>query len=126
MMEEKDYVLRTCHEMVRMIMAMVFHRDVDAKDDNLSEENAAVYRKLLLLADSGEINEAENLLSEYYEPYRMEYFKMALMFYEHLNRMEDEFLAEHDFSRTEIADGIKYTADFYGYGHMADIFLEED
>ena len=53
-------------------------------------------------------------------------FELALMFYEKLNGKTDEFLEEHEYSREEVTDGIKYVVDFYGYGSLMDAFVDEN
>ena len=84
------------------------------------------YKKLISMIDGGQINEAENLLLDGLEPDSRAYFELALMFYEKLNGKTDEFLEEHDYSREEVTDGIKYVADFYGYGSLMDAFVDEN
>ena len=54
------------------------------------------------------------------------YFELTLLFYEKLNAKTDEFLEEHDYSREEVLDGIKYVVDFYGYGSLMDAFVDEN
>ena len=51
---------------------------------------------------------------------------LTLMFYEKLNGKTDEFLEEHEYSREEVTDGIKYVVDFYGYGKPDDAFVDEN
>ena len=78
------------------------------------------------LIDDGQINEAENLLLDGLEADSRAYFELTLMFYEKLNGKTDEFLEEHDYSREEVTDGIKYVVDFYGYGSLMDAFVDEN
>lgn len=58
-MYEQDYVMRMIHEMVRMLIKLLFNQDT-----------------------------------------------------------------EHNFSRQEIADGLKYMADLYGYGEIVEMLRE--
>ena len=63
MLEDKDYVMRMIHESIRMLIRLIFNRDIDKNEDmGISLETAELYRKLITMADAGEINEAENLL----------------------------------------------------------------
>ena len=72
-----------------------------------------------------EINEAENLLLDGLRENDKTCFETALLFYEKLSGKTDEFLAEHDYSRQEIVDGVKYVVNFYGYGSLLEVFTED-
>ncbi len=127
MFEEKDYYMRIVHELVRMLIRLVFSKDIDRDgEEAVPLEVLEKYKKLISMIDGGQINEAENLLLDGLEPDSRAYFELALMFYEKLNGKTDEFLEEHDYSREEVTDGIKYVADFYGYGSLMDAFVDEN
>lgn len=127
MFEEKDYYMRIVHELVRMLIRLVFNKDIDRDgEEAVPVEVMEKYRKLISMIDDGQINEAENLLLDGLEPDSRAYFELALMFYEKLNGKTDEFLEEHEYSRGEVTDGIKYVVDFYGYGSLMDAFVDEN
>ena len=127
MFEEKDYYMRIVHELVRMLIRLVFSKDIDRDDEEaVPLEVMEKYKKLISMIDDGQINEAENLLLDGLEADSRAYFELALMFYEKLNGKTDEFLEEHDYSREEVTDGIKYVVDFYGYGSLMDAFVDEN
>ena len=127
MFEEKDYYMRIVHELVRMLIRLVFNKDIDRDEEEaVPLEVMEKYKKLISMIDDGQINEAENLLLDGLEPDSRAYFELALMFYEKLNGKTDEFLEEHDYSREEVTDGIKYVVDFYGYGSLMDAFVDEN
>ena len=127
MFEEKDYYMRIVHELVRMLIRLVFSKDIDRGDEEaVPLEVMEKYKKLISMIDDGQINEAENLLLDGLEPDSRAYFELALMFYEKMNGKTDEFLEEHDYSREEVTDGIKYVVDFYGYGSLMDAFVDEN
>lgn len=127
MFEEKDYYMRIVHELVRMLIRLVFSKDIDRDDEEaVPLEVMEKYKKLISMIDDGQINEAENVLLDGLEPDSRAYFELALMFYEKLNGKTDEFLEEHDYSREEVTDGIKYVVDFYGYGSLMDAFVDEN
>lgn len=121
MLEDKDYVMQIVHEWIRTLIRLIFGKDIDGEEDpGISAEVAEQYRKLMAMIDDGEINEAENILLDGLEEGDRAYFEMALLFYEKLGGKTDEFLAEHDYSRQEVVDGLKYVVNFYGYGSVLD------
>lgn len=126
MIEQKDYVMRIVHEWVRTLIKLIFNQDIDKDDDDgISLEVMELYRKLLSMIDDGKINEAENILVDGLETGGQAYFEMALLFYEKLSGKTEEFLAEHDYSKEEVVDGLKYVVDYYGYGSLMDAFAED-
>ncbi len=126
MLEDKDYIMRLVHEIVRTLIRLIFSRDIDAKEEPaLPEETGEQYKKLLAMIEEGRINEAENLLLDGLDREDQAYFEMALMFYERLGRKSEEFLALHDYSGQEIVDGLRYVAEYYGYGNLFDLLSED-
>ena len=80
--------------------------------------------RLKRLIDAGKIGDAEDQLWEGIEEGNGTNFEMSLMFYEYLNEKSSDFLEEHQFSRKEIIEGIRYVSGCYGYGGMAEPLLE--
>ena len=127
MVEEKDYYMRVVHELVRTLIRLVFRKEIDKDEEKtVPLEVLEQYKKLTAMIDDGQINEAENLLLDGMEVDSRAYFELTLLFYEKLNAKTDEFLEEHDYSREEVTDGIKYVVDFYGYGSLMDAFVDEN
>ena len=127
MVEEKDYYMRVVHELVRTLIRLVFRKDIDKDEEKtVPLEVLEQYKRLTDMIDEGQINEAENLLLDGMEVDSRAYFELTLLFYEKLNAKTDEFLEEHDYSREEVLDGIKYVVDFYGYGSLMDAFVDEN
>ncbi len=124
-MFKKDYVMRLIQEAVRATLKLLFNIDTDKEEELVftEREKETTYDELLELINEGKINEAENKLLGELDPKDMEYYKMALMFYSYLNEKDIDFLEDHDFSKNEIIDGLKYVSDIYGYGSMAGALL---
>ena len=123
--EEKDYILRLIHQMVRMLIRMLFGKDIDFREEEqIPAEIRVPVKKFCAMVEDGDINEGENQLLEYINVKNPHHFLLALAFYEKLNEQEDEFLEKHRFSRLEVLDGIKYIVNAYGYGDLADAFVE--
>ncbi|WP_434309380.1 DUF6483 family protein [Hominifimenecus sp. rT4P-3] len=121
-MVSEDYATRAIRDMVRVLAKMVLNEEVVSEPSEDSPEDQ-LYRKLLALADAGEINEAENLLSEELDTENLEHFRLAMAFYLHLNEMEEDFLDEHDYSKEEIADGVRSVGENFGYRYDFELLV---
>ena len=66
-MIENDYMMRIIHEMVRMWLKLLFNIDEVKEEEIIFEDldSQQLYQKLRLMAEDGQINEAENLLYEH-------------------------------------------------------------
>ena len=126
MLEDQDYIMRIVHEWIRTLIRLIFNKDIDKGDDaDVPLEVMEQFRKLRAMIDDGEINEAENILLEGLREGDRAYFEMSLLFYEKLSGKTDEFLAEHDYSREEVVDGLKYVVNYYGYTSLLEAFTED-
>ena len=126
MLEDKDYVMRIVHEWIRTLIKLIFNKDIDKEEDaEIPLEVMEQFRKLNAMIDDGEINEAENILLDGLREGDRTYFEMSLLFYEKLSGKTDEFLAEHDYSREEVVDGLKYVVNYYGYGSLLEAFAKD-
>ncbi len=124
-MLQDDFIMRMIHEMVTTLLKLIFHIELGENEvQNFKDQGTASdYLELLALIQAGEINEAENKLLDGLDSDDMEHFKMALMFYYHLNEIDFNFLEEHNYSKTEITDGLRYVSSVYGYDSMAEALL---
>ena len=126
MLEDKDYVMRIVHEWIRTLIKLIFNKDIDKEEDaEIPLEVMEQFRKLNAMIDDGEINEAENILLDGLREGDRTYFERSLLFDEKLSGKTDEFLAEHDYSREEVVDGLKYVVNYYGYGSLLEAFAED-
>ena len=73
-----------------------------------------LFKKVIGLADEGDINGAENELLMTMEDDDPDYLELALTFYLYLNDMDVDYLDDHDYSREEILDGLKSLAEDWG------------
>jgi hypothetical protein len=124
-MLQDDFIMRMIHEMVTTLLKLIFHIELGENEvQNFKDQGTASdYLELLALIQAGEINEAENKLLDGLDSDDMEHFKMALMFYYHLNEIDFNFLEEHNYSKNEITDGLRYVSSVYGYDSMAEALL---
>lgn len=125
-MVSEDYATRAIRDMVRVLGKMVLNEELiryELPEEAEDSAEDALYRKLLDLADAGEINEAENLLSEELDSENMEHFRLAMAFYLHLNEMTEDFLDDHGYSKEEIADGARSVGEDFGYRYDFELLL---
>lgn len=127
-MYEQDYILRLIKEIIRTLLKLIFHLDVEQsalREEDLEADLQAESQKLTELMEDGQINDAENRLWEKLDGRDQGQFKMAMLFYLRLNEKDDEFLKENNYSREEIVEGLKYVSGMFGYEGITDIFLEK-
>ena len=109
---EKDYIMRMIYGIIQMLAVILFGKKLDAQDLIIAygDEFKGNNDYLLELVDKGEINAAENRLFEIIETSGMPKDALGpliLMFYEHVNSKDDDFLAKAGFSREEILTGLR-------------------
>lgn len=123
---EKDYIMRIVKEMVRMLLKLLFDIDTTrSMDDVISEaEEKETLERLLSMIDSGLVNEAENELYEITLDGDKTHLKTALIFYYHLAKKDEEFLARHGYTQEEVKEGVEDLIDRYGVKDIADLFIE--
>ena len=126
-MVEKDYIMRLIHELIMMILRLIFHQEVEdpvlaIKDETVKKQ----YLSYVALADQGQINEAENQIYEDRDTENQETLKAALLFYDYINAFSEEQLEQADFSREEIKDGIDQALQEFGYNGFDGISMLDD
>lgn len=116
MLEDKDYVMRIIHEIIRTMVKLLLNIDMDDGKQELPADSKAAdeYGRLLSMIGNGEINEAENRLYEFLDEGNMDHLELALRFYDKLNELDDEALKRAGFSRDEIKEGLIRAARIYG------------
>lgn len=126
-MFEQDYILRLIKEMVRALLKLLFHVDTESQIEELLEEKEQkqTLDSLLDMIDDGDINGAENRLYELLSHGKKEMLGAALLFYSYLNEKDDDFLAEQNYSREEIALGLKSIASNYNLNGIVEAFFIE-
>ena len=121
---EQDYIMRMIKDMTRMIAKLLLGKeapqymlpDAQPDDKGLDGDSGSFYRRLIQMADAGEINEAENLLTDYLDQGSgsKEELEVALGFYVYINEMSNDFLDEHEYSREEIYQGLESLSTQFG------------
>jgi len=117
MIYQQDWIIKQIENMVQMIAKIIFKKDVVTYTVTYNEVNTGkdlLYTELLELLSSLKINQAENLLFNNIKPSDWDYLKIAMDFYTKLNKLSDEELAEADFSREEIKNGLEEILKMFG------------
>lgn len=124
-MVKDDYIMRMIHEMIQAVLTLLLGRDTESKEEIVLPETTQdeEFQKLIHLVNEGRINDAENQLWDLLDKDQARHFQMALLFYDHLNDLEDDVLEVADFSREEVADGLVRVMKLYGYEDMARTFI---
>ena len=109
---EKDYIMRMIYGITQMLAVILFGRKLDTKELILAfgDEFQGNNDYLLEMVDRGEINTAENKLFEIIDSSGMEQDALGsliLLFSDHVNSKDDDFLAKAGFSREEILTGLR-------------------
>lgn len=124
-MYQQDWILRQ----VQMIMQTILHADdrqsmllqeqLEYEVEDLSNSKqvpdvGSFYYDIMALLNTGQINQAENML---FEAVRQDEEKVHLLaamdFYANLFRMNDDFLKKHSYTREEIGQGLKDILQLY-------------
>lgn len=126
---EKDYIMRLIRQIIQVLMEVIFNKDLSTYEmpsENVDLKGDGFLMKITALADSGKINEAENMLFEELDCGSGEAYETALIFYDHINSYEDDFLKRNDFSREEIRQGVEKVAEAMGYLSLIDALLKQE
>lgn len=106
---EQDYIMRMIQNIVRFLIKLMTGKSdacYELPADGVLTPRDDTFTRILSLADSGHINEAENILYEKLDCSDEAYFLMGLTFYSHISEYSEEFLTAHQYTRGEIRDGI--------------------
>lgn len=116
-MLKKDYLMDMIDDRGRLLTKILFHKettDYVVPEENSFGEADHLHIQLIELLQQGEINGAENRLLESIDPQDRRYLEAAIDFYVRLNRLDDDFLEEHQYSREEIKEGLEMVEKKYG------------
>jgi len=130
MQYEQDYIIRLIKQVIHALIGVLLNKRTTLEHEmliNLQQNSGDDYlQRLTVLADQGRICEAENMLLDALEGGADETCRAALLFYEHINEFDDDFLEEHNFSREEICQGVLDIADRMKMYPVAASILDEE
>lgn len=111
--QQKDWILREIEMMAHFIVVPLFGKNIELyelENEDLSESTDPLHKEISKLLEDKNICGAEDALFNYidsYETLSNSMAKTALYFYTTINEWSDEELAAADFSREEIAQGLR-------------------
>ncbi len=116
-MFEQDWVMRQIDILVEFVARTILKKDsvkYEIRDAENMTDTDLLFIKLRDLVAKREICKAEDLLFESFKKDDPDFLTLALDFYRSVNRLSEEELEAHDFSRREVEDGVKEVARLCG------------
>ena len=108
--DEKDYIMRMIKEMVRVLFSLMFGKkyvSVELEKENKYEVSGKNLKDFLDMIDSGQINEAENILLDNIDYTNNDDVMAAALFYQYLSEKDSEFLINNNYTKEEVLSGFK-------------------
>ena len=117
MVYQQDWMMRQIEMLLEALLRFLLHGKQAVSD-------AALRQTLSEKLDAGDICGAEDLLFDHLHPENEAGLAEAVRFYQTLNTRSDAELAAADFSREEIASGIKDVCRIYNVQDTVDFLFE--
>ena len=108
--DEKDYIMRMIKEMVGVLFSLIFGKkyvSVELEKENKYEVSGKNLKNFLDMIDSGQINEAENILLDNIDYTNNDDVMAAALFYQYLSEKDSEFLINNNYTKEEVLSGFK-------------------
>ena len=124
--DEKDYIMRMIKEMVRVLFSLMFGKkyvSVELEKENKYEVSGKNLKDFL---DSGEINEAENILLDSIDYTDRNEVMAAALFYQYLSEKDSEFLKNNNYTKEEVMSGFKQLLMQSGYTDLLCLVKAEE
>lgn len=113
---KQDWLLNQIEDLVRFVAKIIFNKDMityDIDDETNLLESDCLYIKIRELLNNDKVCEGEDLLFKNLDTDNKDYLKIAIDFYNTLNKWDDKKLEECNFSREEIVEGLKEVLEIY-------------
>ena len=127
--DEKDYIMRMIKEMVRVLFSLMFGKkyvSVELEKENKYEVSGKNLKDFLDMIDSGEINEAENILLDSIDYTDRNEVMAAALFYQYLSEKDSEFLKNNNYTKEEVMSGFKQLLMQSGYTDLLCLVKAEE
>ena len=127
--DEKDYIMRMIKEMVRILFSLIFGKkyvSVELEKENKYEVSGKNLKSFLDMIDSGQINEAENILLDNIDYANNDEVMAAALFYQYLSEKDSEFLINNNYTKEEVLSGFKQLLVQSGYNNLLYIIKDDE
>ena len=117
MYHRSDWILRQIEDAIAKAVQFAFKSGAPTEElveqvfDAQSGDRLKTLRKML---KNSEFADAENLVFEHLRPGNLPALALALWFYDQLKSLTDDQLAQGDFSRAEVQQGLVDACTLYG------------
>ena len=127
--DEKDYIMRMIKEMVRVLFSLVFGKkyvSVEIEKENKYDVSGKKLQGFLNMIDSGQINEAENILLNSIDYTNKDEIVAAALFYQYLSEKDSEFLENNHYTKEEVLSGFKQLLTQSGYKELLYLLKDDE
>ena len=127
--DEKDYIMRMIKEMVRILFSLIYEKkyvSVELEKENKYEVSGKNLKSFLDMIDSGQINEAENILLDNIDYTNNDDVMAAALFYQYLSEKDSEFLINNNYTKEEVLSGFKQLLVQSGYNNLLYMIKDDE
>ena len=127
--DEKDYIMRMIKEMVRILFSLIYGKkyvSVELEKENKYEVSGKNLKSFLDMIDSGQTNEAENILLDNIDYANNDEVMAAALFYQYLSEKDSEFLINNNYTKEEVLSGFKQLLVQSGYNNLLYIIKDDE
>ena len=127
--DEKDYIMRMIKEMVRILFSLIYGKkyvSVEFEKENKYEVSGKNLKNFLDMIDSGQINEAENILLDNIDYANNDEVMAAALFYQYLSEKDSEFLINNNYTKEEVLSGFKQLLVQSGYNNLLYMIKDDE
>lgn len=124
-MFEQDYIMRQIHQIIQVLMKMIFNIDSASPATSLIKdaETRKIAEDMLRNADSGNAAEAEKMLFSLIQNKTPDNLLAGIVFYSHINEKDDEYFEANNYSHNDAKNGMKKLLAEYELEHIANLFF---
>ena len=127
--DEKDYIMRMIKEIVRILFSLIYGKkyvSVELEKENKYEVSGKNLKSFLDMIDSGQINEAENILLDNIDYANNDEVMAAALFYQYLSEKDSEFLINNNYTKEEVLSGFKQLLVQSGYNNLLYMIKDDE
>lgn len=127
--DEKDYIMRMIKEMVRVLFSLMFGKkyvSVELEKENKYGVSGKRLKDFIDMIDSGQINEAENILLDSIDYTNKDEVMAAALFYQYLSEKDIDFLKNNNYTKEEVLSGFNQLLIQSGYNNLLNMIKNDE